>query len=202
MVKNLPAMWETWVQSLGWGDPLEKGKATQSSIPAWRILRTEEPGRLLQISESDTTEWLSLTHSPVSFLSLILLIDFFLDYQTHFPAFFVYLVTVSNFLEKISSLPHSIICTDHLGRLSYLSLLFFGTLHSNGYIFPHLLCLSISLLTCKSSSDNHFAFLHFFLLGMVLIPASCTMAWTSINSSSGTLSIRSNPLNIFVTFTV
>ena len=36
-VKNLPAMQETWVQSLGWEDPLEKGKATHSSILAWRI---------------------------------------------------------------------------------------------------------------------------------------------------------------------
>ena len=55
---------------------------------------------------------------------------------------------------------------------------------------------------CKASSDNHFAFLHFFFLGMVLITASCTMSWTSIHSSSGTLSIRSNPFNLFVTFTV
>ena len=37
LVKNLPAMWETWVPSLGWEDPLEKGKATHSSILAWRI---------------------------------------------------------------------------------------------------------------------------------------------------------------------
>ena len=37
LVRNLPAMWETWVQSLGWEDPLEKGKATHSSILAWRI---------------------------------------------------------------------------------------------------------------------------------------------------------------------
>ena len=37
MVKNLPEMWETWVQSLGWEDPLEKGKTTQSSMLAWRI---------------------------------------------------------------------------------------------------------------------------------------------------------------------
>ena len=36
-VKNLPAMWETWVRSLGWEGPLEKGTATHSSIPAWRI---------------------------------------------------------------------------------------------------------------------------------------------------------------------
>ena len=37
MVKNLPAVQETWVRSLGWEDPLEKGKATHSSILAWRI---------------------------------------------------------------------------------------------------------------------------------------------------------------------
>ena len=37
LVKNLSAMWEIWVQSLGWEDPLEKGKATHSSILAWRI---------------------------------------------------------------------------------------------------------------------------------------------------------------------
>ena len=46
LVKNLLIMRETWVQSLGWEDPLEKGKATHSSILAWRIPWTEEPGGL------------------------------------------------------------------------------------------------------------------------------------------------------------
>ena len=46
MVKNSPAMQETWVQSLGWEDPLEKGTATHSSILTWRIPWTEEPGKL------------------------------------------------------------------------------------------------------------------------------------------------------------
>ena len=46
MVKNLLAMWETQVQSLGWEDPLEKGMTTHSSILAWRITWTEEPGEL------------------------------------------------------------------------------------------------------------------------------------------------------------
>ena len=46
MVKNLPAMWETWLPSLGQDDPLEKGTATHSSILAWRIPWTEEPGGL------------------------------------------------------------------------------------------------------------------------------------------------------------
>ena len=43
-VKNLPAMQETWVQSLGWEDPLEKRMVIHSSILAWRITWTEEPG--------------------------------------------------------------------------------------------------------------------------------------------------------------
>ena len=46
LVKNPPAVWETWVQSLGWDDLLEKEIATQSSILAWRIPWMEEPGRL------------------------------------------------------------------------------------------------------------------------------------------------------------
>ena len=48
MVKNLPAMQDTHVQSLGWEDPLEKGMATHPSILAWRIPWTEEPGGGLQ----------------------------------------------------------------------------------------------------------------------------------------------------------
>ena len=46
VVKNMPAMQETRVKSLDWEDPLEKGMATHSSIPAWRIPWTEEPGGL------------------------------------------------------------------------------------------------------------------------------------------------------------
>ena len=48
LVKNLPAMKETWVQSLGGEDPLEKGMATYSNIVAWKVLWTEEHRRLLQ----------------------------------------------------------------------------------------------------------------------------------------------------------
>ena len=57
-VKNLPAMQETWVQSLGPEDPLEKEMEAYSSILAWRIPWTEEPGGLQSIGyrESDTTE--------------------------------------------------------------------------------------------------------------------------------------------------
>ena len=57
LVKNLSAMQETWVQSLGWDDPLENEMAAHSSILAWRIQWTEEPGRLQSMGslESDTT---------------------------------------------------------------------------------------------------------------------------------------------------
>ena len=53
LVKNLPAIWETWVPPLGWEDPLEKGEATHSSILAWKIPGLYSPwGR----KESDMTE--------------------------------------------------------------------------------------------------------------------------------------------------
>ena len=47
MVKNLPAVWETWVQSLGWENSLEEGMATHFSILAWRIPMDREPGGLM-----------------------------------------------------------------------------------------------------------------------------------------------------------
>ena len=57
-VKNLPAMQEAWVQSLGWEDPLEEEMATHCSILAWRYPMEEEPGGLQSWGhkESDTTE--------------------------------------------------------------------------------------------------------------------------------------------------
>ena len=58
LIENPPAIWETWVRSLGWEDPLEKGKATHSSILAWRIPWTIGPwGR----RELDTTERATFT---------------------------------------------------------------------------------------------------------------------------------------------
>ena len=62
MVKKLPAMWENQVRCLGREDPLEKGMATHSSVLAWRIPWTEEPGRL-QSMGSHPTERLTLSLS-------------------------------------------------------------------------------------------------------------------------------------------
>ena len=61
MIKNLPAMQETWVQSLCWKDPLEEGMATHSSILAWRIPMDREAWQAAvhEVAESDTNELLS-----------------------------------------------------------------------------------------------------------------------------------------------
>ena len=79
-VKNLPAMWETRVQSLGREDPLEKGMATHSSILAWRIPWTEEPGGLqsiglqswTQLSDQHFHSWWNRTFSCYKFSSHLL----------------------------------------------------------------------------------------------------------------------------------
>ena len=109
------------------------------------------------------------------------------------------------FFEKISSLSHSIVF-----------LYFFALITEEGFLISPCysleLCIQMGIsflfsfaihfpfftAICKASSDNCFAFLHFFFLGMVLIPVSCTMSWTYIHSSSGSLSIRSSPLNLFL----
>ena len=63
-VKNLPAMQESWVQSLGWEDLLEEGMPTHSSILAWRIPWTEEPGELWSIGSQSQTQLKKLsTHA-------------------------------------------------------------------------------------------------------------------------------------------
>ena len=76
-LKHLLAMWETWVWSLGWEDPLEKEMATHSSILAWRIPWMEELGGLQSTGhkESDTTEWihfLCILATSSSYLLLLL----------------------------------------------------------------------------------------------------------------------------------
>ena len=66
LVKNPPAMLETWVPSLGWEDPMEEGMATHSIILAWRIPRTEDPGGLQSRGLLDTADRLTHTHKEVA----------------------------------------------------------------------------------------------------------------------------------------
>ena len=85
---------------------------------------------------------------------------------------------ISSFLEEISSPSHWVVsllflCINRWGRLSYLSLLFLGTLHSNGYIFPFSPLPLASLLfsaICQASSDNRFCLFAFLFLGDGLDP--------------------------------
>ena len=72
MVKNPPAVQQTWVQSLGWEDPLEEGMAIHSTILAWRIPWTEETRGLHvvhRVTESDTTERLSTAQHVASLVA-------------------------------------------------------------------------------------------------------------------------------------
>ena len=67
LVKNLPAMQETWVQFLSWEDPLEEGTATHSSVLAWRIPMDRGTwwAALYEVAESDMTERLSTAHTYI-----------------------------------------------------------------------------------------------------------------------------------------
>ena len=116
---------------------------------------------------------------------------------------------ISNFLEEISSLSHSMFSSIYLhwslrkAFLPLLAILWNSAFRCLYLSFSPLLFTSLLFTAiCKASSDNCFAFLHFFFLGMVFITASYTMSWTSVHGSSCALSIRSSPLNLFVTSTL
>ena len=118
-------------------------------------------------------------------------------------------LSISNFLEVISSLSHSIVF-----------LYFFALITEEDFLISP--CYSLELWIQMGISFLFFFAFHFssfhsylwgllrqpfwffciFFLWMVLIPVSCTMSWTSVHSSSGFLSIRSSPLNLFLTSTV
>ena len=91
MIKNPPAMQETWVRSLGWEDSLEKGMAVHSSILAWRIPWIEDPGRLQSLwsqSQTQLSNFHSLTFSIYLRTAMSSFI-FYIETLTHFePTFF------------------------------------------------------------------------------------------------------------------
>ena len=106
---------------------------------------------------------------------------------------------ISDFLEEISSLSHSTVFLYFFALIIKESFLISPCYSLElcipmglSFLFSFAFSFSSFSAICKASSDNHFAFLHFFFLGM----ASCTMSLTSVHSSSGTLSIKSNPLNL------
>ena len=122
---------------------------------------------------------------------------------------------ISNFLKEIASLSHSVVFLYFFALVTQegffispccsLQLCILYPLNSKEFLFPFSPLSFASLpfsAVCKPSSDNHFAFFHFFFLGMVLVITSCTVLGTSIHSSSGSFSAGSSPLNLFITSTV
>ena len=102
---------------------------------------------------------------------------------------------ISNFLEEISSLSHSVVFLCFFALIAEECFLISLAILWNSafrclYLSFSLLLFASLLFTaiCKASSDSHFAFFHFFSMGMVLLPVSCTMSRTSVHRSSGILS--------------
>ena len=110
-------------------------------------------------------------------------------------------IAISNFLEGLSSLSPSVVFFYFFALFTEEGLLIFPCYSPELYILlgnlspsPLLFASFPASAICKASSDNHCAFLHFFFFGMILVTAFCTLLQTSIHSSSGTLSTRSDPL--------
>ena len=147
-------MWETQVWSLDQEDPLEKEMATHCGILACKIPWTEESGRLqfMGSQKLDTTDRLHIVKSA-DFKNHICCCSVF-QYLPFIVPIFAWNVPLVSLILLKRSLVFTILlfslslCFVHLGRLSYLSLLLFGTLHSDGYVFPFLLCLSL-LFFCQ-----------------------------------------------------
>ena len=118
-------------------------------------------------------------------------------------------LVISNFLEEIASLCHSVVFLYFFALITEEGFLISPCYSSElcikmgiSFLFSFAFCFSSFHSYLQASPDSHFAVLHFFPMGVVLIPVSYTMSQTSVNSSSGTLSIRSRPLNLFLTSTV
>ena len=165
-------MRETWVQSLGREDPLKKEMETHSSTLAWKIPWTEECGGLQSMGKQRARQDWATSLSLFTCLKCSL--------------------GISSFLEEISSLSQSIVFLYIFAVITEEDFLISLAILWNSvfkWVYPSFSPLPlISLLftaICKASSDNHFAFLHFFFLGMILITDSCT-----------------NLLNLFATYTV
>jgi len=138
----------------------------------WSLIRLTEIGKLIALKQCCRN---SSSHLLWNFL--------------FFSFYFTEVLLIYNVL--IAAIQHRSL------RKTFLSLLlFFGTLHSDGYIFPFLVWFLLLFFSQLFVRPPQTTILHFFFLGMVLITASCTMLGTSVRSSSGTLSIRANPLNL------
>ena len=186
MVKNSPAMWETWVWSLGWEDPLEKEMAMQSSTLAWRIPWTEEPGRLqFKGSERVRHNWATFTFlSPAPYLSVshshlehLIVFD---DSQLIFFSYFFFLkefLLPSISLNKLKtftwkSIQINLIFEIHMGAYIFC---FFTSVLCLDIFFIHLLlgffvwnCILIIFPLCSISLNTFISLSIFFIFQLAL----------------------------------
>ena len=175
--------------------------APHSITIAWKTPWMDEPGGLQSMgSRRVRHDWATSLSLSVYYCHLSLISSAsvrsipFLSYIEPIFAWNVSLVSLL-FLKRSLVFPillFSSISLHWLLRKSFLSLLaiLWNSAFRCFYLSFSPLRFTSLLFTaiCKASSDSHFAFLHFFSMGMVLIPVSCTMSQTSIHSSSGTLS--------------
>ena len=163
MAKNLPAMQETWVSSLGWEDPLQKGTAIHSRILAWRIPRTEEPGRLQSMrSQRVGHNWATNTFTFFHFTIEEIL------YQWYW-VFHFYLTLLNSF--------HCSPEISHLSSGAYLSNPCFLILT---YLSPYLIVStfwsSLALLLLSLLSFDKEYFLSSWFISFDWIPRHCVKA--------------------------
>ena len=130
-VKNLPAMWETWVRSLGWEKSLEKGTAAHPSIPAWRISWTEEPGRLQSMGSHRSL------YSKLSSLIAVTQTWQQFSFFGKFPAFDLLVCNTLTWASRISFLSFWVMAQSH-----FLSEASFDPKH---YALTPLFCFYFSL---------------------------------------------------------
>ena len=145
------------------------------------------PPLLISIAYDMSIKFLSFT-VPIFTWTIPLVSLFFLKRSLFFPILVFSSISLNWSLRK--------------ALLSLPAILWNSAFKWISFLFSFAFHFSSFSAICKAYSDNHFAFLHSFSMGMVLTPVSCTMSWTSVHSFSGTLFIRSNLLNLFVTSTV
>ena len=193
---------------------LEKEMAIHSSILAWKFPWTEKPGRLQSMGSQrvghDWVTYISLSVYSCHLFSLssasIRAIPF-LSFMEPIFAWNVPLVSPI-FFEEISSLSHFIVFLYFFALVTeedFLSLLviLWNSAFKWVYLsFSPLLWLLFTLHQFVRSLRQPFCFSVFLFLGDGLAHCSCTVSWTFVHSSSGILSIRSSPLNLFLTSTV
>ena len=182
-VKNLSAFWETWVQSLGWEDPLEKGTATHSSILAWRIPSTGAWQATVHAVSKNWT-WLSDFHFHLEYPVHDRILAFFpfIPYpRSHFlhpistPHFLTYTSPSLTELRLPSFCSHKCHCTSHVGPLVLLPAMACHQKSTSAFVtgitIASLYCNFLDLEKCISYLFP-FSFPSFLLFSLTPLPYS------------------------------